>query len=373
MDLPPHVPETVRISGRVHVMLAFDVGFQIDLDRAERLVREPTRRRVVRARRPAPVWFDYSPPPLRLVLEGEPVAVGERQTETAIEMLIYDFGAALLIYQLPLPESLSELPALGADLFAHMNLEADARSRVAGILDTIRPAITRPGLSEAVEDYVVYAVTDWGNSSTPVELFEAHRSLLARAIEAERGELAPEQAERSTTGRISYGPGDLAVIDWNAAILFDREPDDVIAVLQHANVELLELRVLDLELDSILDHADETLASLIKTRLWPGFASSRILGRSASVQTDAAVMFEGVNNAIKLLGNQYLARLYRLAAGRLDLPAWHSSVQRKLDATDSLYQKMSDTASTRRLETLEWIIIILIAVSIIIPFTPWYH
>ena len=83
-------------------------------------------------------------------------------------------------------------------------------------------------------------------------------------------------------------------------------------------------------------------------------------------------MFEGVNNAIKLLGNQYLARLYRLAAARLDLPSWQRSVQRKLDATESLYQKMSDAASTRRMETLEWVIIILIFLSMVLPFMPWY-
>ena len=172
---------------------------------------------------------------------------------------------------------------------------------------------------------------------------------------------------------MSYSTDDLAIVDWNAALLFDPEPSDVIAVLQHANIELLELRVLDGELDSILDHADETLSEMINARLWPGFVSGKLLGRFATVQTDAAVMFEGVNNAIKLLGNQYLARFYRLTAQRLDLPAWQASVQRKLDATESLYAKMSDTTATRRLELLEWVIIILITVSIILPFTPWYH
>ncbi len=119
---------------------------------------------------------------------------------------------------------------------------------------------------------------------------------------------------------------DRLVAEWlaagrNAAVPFDAEPDDVISVLQHANIELLELRVLDQEHDAILDHADETLAALTKTRLWPTFASSGMLSRFASAQTDAAVTFEGVNNAIELLGNQYLARLYWLAANRLDLPA----------------------------------------------------
>jgi hypothetical protein len=196
---------------------------------------------------------------------------------------------------------------------------------------------------------------------------------LAAAIEAETGvELAAAQRERALSGSISYSPNDLAIVDWNAAVLFDREPDDVVAVLQHANVELLELRILDQELDAILDNADETLAAIARSRVWPGTSSAKLLTRFASAQTDAAVMFEGVNNAIKLLGNQYLARLYRLSAARMDLPSWQASVQRKLEATESLYSKLTDATATKRLETLEWVIIILIAVSIVLPFTDIY-
>lgn len=364
---------SLRIAGHALAMFAFDIGFQVDLDAAEPLVREATRARVVRGRRPAPIWFDYSPAPLRLVVEGSSIDVGGRLTEASAELLIYDFAAALLTYRLPLPATLEGLPALGADLYENTELEADAQERVARVMDVIRPAIDRPKLADAVEDYAVFAVTSWGEGVAPRSIYEAQRELLAAAIEAEQIALAEEQTRRSTDGVMAYSTTDLAVIDWNAAILFDAQPEDVISVLQHANIELLELRVLDHELDAILDNADETLAGLTKTRLWPAFVSSGMLRRFATVQTDAAVMFEGVNNAIKLLGNQYLARLYRLAASRLDLPAWQASVQRKLAATDSLYQKMSDSASTKRLEVLEWVIILLIAVSILLPLVPWYH
>lgn len=361
------------LTGVALAFFAFDIGFQIDLDAAEPLVREATRRRVVRARRPAPVWFDYSPPPLRLVVEGDAVAVGDRKTEQPVEMLIYDFGAVLLTYRLPLPASLAELTDLSAELYEHADLEADARQRVRRVMEAIRSSIERPAFSEAVEDYAVFAVTGWQSDATPVELLNANRRRIAGIIEAEDSALSEEQARRSTDGVMSYSPDDLAVIDWNAAMLFDPEPDDVIAVLQHANVELLELRILDQELDAILDHADETLATLGQSRLWPAFMTSRMLRRLASVQTDAAVMFEGVNNAIKLLGNQYLARLYRLAASRMDLPAWQASVQRKLVATEGLYQKMSDVTSSRRLETLEWVIIALITLSLLLPFVEGRH
>lgn len=364
-------PSSVPISGHALALFAFDIGFQVDLDAAHPLVREATRHRVVRARRPAPIWFDYSPPPLRLVADGEPVSVGDAVTETAVEVLIYDFGAALLTYRLPLPVTLAGLPEIGAALYQHAGLEADARQRIARVLEAIRPAVERPKLAEAVEDYAVFAITSWEGGS-PAELLDRHRGVIAQAIEAERIGLSRGQIERTTGSTMAYADSDLAIVDWNAAVLFDAAPDDVVSVLQHANIELLELRVLDQELDAILDHADETLSALTRARFWPAFASSRMLLRFASVQTDAAVMFEGVNNAIKLLGNQYLARLYRESATRLDLPAWQSSVQRKLELTDSLFGKMSDSAATKRLEVLEWVIIVLIAVSILLPFTPLY-
>ena len=371
MTASPSLPP-LRISGHALAMLAFDIGFQVDLDRAEPLVDQASRSRVVRARRPAPVWFDYSPVPLRLVVEGAPVSVDDRETAPEAEMLVYDFGAALLTYRIPLPSRFADLVPLGCALYDHEALRDNARERVRRVIETIRPAIERAALAASSEDYVIFAITDWEGASVD-DLVERHRHDLARAIEAERVTLSTEQAHRSTEGRMSYAADDAAIIDWNGAVLFDAAPEDVISVLKHANIELLELRVLDEELDEILDHADETLASITSSRFWPGFASGRMLRRFASVQTDAAVLFEGVNNAIKLLGNQYLARLYRLSASRLDLPAWQESVQRKLDATESLYQKMSDGTSTRRLETLEWVIIALIAVSIILPFTPWYH
>ena len=365
--------QTQGISGYALAIFALDVGFQIDLDHAQKLVHEPTRLKAVRARRPAPGWFDYSPAPLRLEVVGDPIPIDSHRTERETEVLIYDFGAVLIAYRIPLPTSLAEVADLSVALYQDVTLEADARRRVAQVIEAIRPAIERPRLSEAFEDYSIFAITGWDDSLQTSEILNQHRPSLARIIEADPGELSPDQIKRSTEATMSYSTSDLAIVDWNAAILFDREPGDVIAVLQHANIELLELRVLDEELDSILDHADETLSEIINARLWPGFSSGKLLGRFAAVQTDAAVMFEGVNNAIKLLGNQYLARFYRLTAGRLDLPAWQASVKRKLDATESLYAKMSDTTSTRRLELLEWVIVILIAVSIVLPFTPWYH
>ena len=50
------------------------------------------------------------------------------------------------------------------------------------------------------------------------------------------------------------------------------------------------------------------------------------------------------------------------------LEEWDASILRKLHILDSIYHNISDQAATWRLELLEWIVIVLIAVSILLPF-----
>src|SRR5207247_803539 len=94
------------------------------------------------------------------------------------------------------------------------------------------------------------------------------------------------------------------------------------------------------------------------------------LRRLARLQLDGAILFEQVTNALKLVGDQYLARVYSLASRRFHLGEWDASITRKLQTIDSIYAKMADRAASRRMEILEWIIIVLIAVSIALSLVP---
>ncbi|NBV63625.1 MAG: hypothetical protein EBR71_03985 [Planctomycetes bacterium] len=80
---------------------------------------------------------------------------------------------------------------------------------------------------------------------------------------------------------------------------------------------------------------------------------------------DAALLYEELNNALKLLGDQFLARLYRAANRRMHLDEWERSTLRKLETLESIYEKLADEQAHRRAELLEWIIIALITAEII--------
>jgi len=73
---------------------------------------------------------------------------------------------------------------------------------------------------------------------------------------------------------------------------------------------------------------------------------------------------------LKLVGDQHLARLYTAATRRFHLADWDCSILRKLHTVEGLYQKLADEKAIRRMEVPEGIIIVLIAVSIVLPFFP---
>lgn len=353
-------------------LLALDLGFQIDLAAAQQLLADSERPRVVRARRPAPAWFEYEPAPLRVSIECEPIEVAGRPCEPVISCVIHEFGAMSLAYRFDASGPLQELPQLTAALYDNERVYADARLRAARLLEAMRPAVQRPALGELMEDYTVLALRHWGGRRA-AEFVAEHAETIARALQAETGPLSEAAVLRCVESRLSYSPRDLAIIDWNAALLLDEEPDDIITLLAHANVELLEMRVLDEQLDGLLERAHVLLGRFGRRRFWAAPQDSKDLRIFAEIQTDGALLFEGVNNAIKLVGDQYLARVYQLTAERLHLPRWDASVERKLATAESVYQKMTDAAATRRLETLEWIIIVLILVSIVVMFVPSGH
>ena len=87
-------------------------------------------------------------------------------------------------------------------------------------------------------------------------------------------------------------------------------------------------------------------------------------------QVEATGLFERTGNVLKLVGDQYLARMYRVASERFHLPQWDAAIERKLKVLDGIYEKLASRAASRRFEVLEVVIIVLIAVSSLTPFLP---
>ncbi len=358
--------------GVCYALLGYDVGLSIDLDEAERCIVLTKQRETIKHKHPAPRYFEYTPSPLRVMQEIQPIALGGYSSDTKVDAVIYDFGAISVSYRIPLVGSFSSLLDLSENLEHNPLLLADSRRRVETLLETIRRAVVKPNIADCVEEYAIFQIESLTTPCPVRELVTKYGQEIAQLLRAERHTLSDEEVDDALICRIAFGPEDMTIIDWNAALVFDVDADDVLAVLEFANMELLEMRYLDQQLDKALDEAYEALSKSPWTKFRLLRSSSADLRRIAQLQVDSALLFEGVNNALKLLGDQYLARVYRLISQRFHLAEWDASIMRKLQTLESIYEKISDQATTRRMEVLEWIIILLIALSILLPFFPGF-
>jgi hypothetical protein len=183
--------------------------------------------------------------------------------------------------------------------------------------------------------------------------------------------LSATEVAESLRHQISYTPGDLLVCAWAAAVLIDVDCDETLQVVEFANVQLLEFRHIDQRLDERIDSAYRLISPL--TRSWLPFwrTQARPLRALGEMKVDVNGLFERTSSALRLVGDQYLARVYRLLAQRFHLEEWEHNIRQSLSVVQEVYQVLSDQAASYRMELLEMIVVALILVELIVAI--WRH
>ncbi|MEI6475264.1 MAG: hypothetical protein WCO75_07710 [Planctomycetota bacterium] len=347
--------------GTCHVFHAFEAGFSVDIESAARSVAGAGRIGLATSDRNV-AGADFESRPLRVSIEMAPIRLEHFEVMPRAHVTIFHFGAMSVRIDIALNGPAHALPELARTLVSQSALRDAARTVAQDMIGVLGNAIVRPALSARCEDYMVFALLPNGDdlrAGLPDEL-------LARILRAEEGVLAPEQVRDAVSACTSYGNDDLTVIDWNGAVIVDRTPDDALSVLEFANVELIEMRWLDDRLDDALEEAFRTAGQSMRGARILSVQTGRHTRRIAELQIDAAALFESVNNALKLFGDQWLARLHQSATHRLHIDDYERSVLRKLEALDSIYEKLRDRQVQIRAELLELVVIVLIALEMFV-------
>jgi len=359
-----HPPLLVR-DGVCHAILAFDVGREIDLGRAAlTLGAEPS----PPAGSGRPPYLQFAHPPVRCTVPVPPVEVDGVRTGSEAVVVLYDFGAVTVEFAVPATGTLADLANVGTRICATDALARAARGLVGEIVRKLGAAIDTPSVPEVVEEYLVFHARRVETGVPVARWTQTFAADLAAVLRADHRPLSPQEIDHTLSSPVSFTPDDLVIVDWNAAFVARERADDVLAVLAFANVQLLEMRFLDARLDGDLQRSYDVVRGVApRIVLFPS-KHRGALDQVARRQIDAALLFEHVRNAPKLLGDQYLARVYENAARRFRLADWNDAIHRKLEVLGTIYERLRDRAAVARAEVLEWIIIVLIFVSMVIPF-----
>jgi hypothetical protein len=304
------------------------------------------------------------PLPLHVVQEIHPITGRTFSTAASAALKIYDFGALSLEYRIPFEGTLPEWVELSSDLYSSEQFAADARARSALLLDAIRPAVHRPASNDEVEDYLIFSLSVPVAHQSSLEQFVTRQGhLLAQVLSSNTSPLSLQQQHEELSGQIAYFADDLTIITWNAAIVVGANMDDVVTVLELANVQLRELHYLDDQLDRNLQESYETSARAARVKV--------TMRRIRELMLDGQAFSEAVTNAFKPFPDAFLARVYTLASRRLGLSQFNQSIKEKLHLLDTVYTTLSDEAAHARSARLEWIVIILIFIEIVMGLSEW--
>ena len=354
------------LSGRVTGFFLYDVAEAIDLDAVGRLISSSTSARM--APKPlAPPYIQYARPPVSV--EGRAVDMPELEG-WQVRFKTFDYGVISLALTRPMPGTWDEMLALAAGWHEEPGLPRSAEQFCRALVARLGPALTHPRPEFLSEDYLVFTVTRVAGLETAEALLSAHGTSLAQVLRGEREPLSAQERDEVLRQRISYLTTDLVVPAWNAAFVYDTEAGahGVIEILEFANSQLLEFRYYDQLLDSELARIYGQLQQPGYGQHWFGRRFTRAARQVHSLFIDVNELTDKTENALKIAGDVYAARLFTLVGARLGLEQWKANVREKLKTLDDIYRFAVEQTAMARGEVLELMIVAILVFELVLFF-----
>ena len=350
-------------SGALHAFYLFDVAHAIDLPILQRLMGPGATSAVIEDKSPGVSRVRYFVPPV--VADGEALQVPEI-AGFRLRVKGYDYGVISLMLSRPFTGPWEEFIRLGQDLIENEALEGHATEACKTIVSRVAEALTgqRPVL--LTEDYQVFVVHSFDRPVTADQLVEARGGDLAQLLRGERQPLSRQEREEVLRHRLSYLTDDLVVPAYNAAFVLDTESGArvVLEILEFVNSQLLEFRYHDELLETELTRIYSALQTPRWTDRYLGRRPTRAARRLHSLFVDVNELTDRMENAVKLVGDVYAARLFGLAAARLGLDAWKRNVQDKLKTLDDIYRFSVEQTGMSQGNLLELVIVLILILEL---------
>lgn len=301
------------------------------------------------------------PPPLPALLGGQPVQLLIR---------VYEVGVVTIAMRVRFEceRLLDLLPFHHPVLDDKRSFNQVARDYCTEVCKSLRDFMVRSSPPTEPEAYTVFCLTDLpGVEDVNSWLDQERRTVAGVLAESDPRCLSEAQVTEVLRLQRSFGNTDLVVIDWDAALVVDLSGhvEDVLYVLELANLQLEEFRMMDQALDRYLDRAYDDLE---RRRFSLFGVASATLQKLRRFRVDLTKLADEVTHITKFFGDWYLARVYLAVRERFHLDQWRSSVEQRLGQLDRLYSVVHAEINERRMLWLEIIIVIFFAIDLLALF-----
>jgi hypothetical protein len=189
------------------------------------------------------------------------------------------------------------------------------------------------------------------------------RRVASLLMQEEDDEVLSEQEVYESTGLyLSYYGDDLVVVDWDSAVVVGQQDalDDVLHIMELANVQLVELAAYDRVLDEALQvaYSDMNRQTVRSTR--------KMLQNLREYRIDLARISDELSNITKFFGDWHLAKTHRNLADRFHLGDWQRIIGEKTRTLDGLYQILLQNRFNAVMFVLEVTIVLLFIIDLVV-------
>jgi len=350
------------VSGHITAFFLFDVAEAIDLGRvraelgtgvAAPLLPKPT----------TPPYIQYRQPPI--TIDGRTLQMAEVDG-FAVRFKAFEYGVISVALSRPFAGTWSEWLASALTLHDSAPLAKGAEQMARALLDRMRATVTKVRQDFLTEDYLVFTVTQTEAPMTAEALVASHGGTIAQLLRGERSALSADERDEALRHRISYFADDIVITTWSSAFVRDTEvgAQGAIEILEFANSQLLEFRYYDQLLDGELERIYPQLQRTGWRYNWRAFRHARAIRHVHSLFIELNELTDRTENALKIVGDVYAARLFALATARLGLNQWKASVQEKLRTLADIYRFAVEQTAMARGEFLEVIVVVILVLEL---------
>lgn len=373
MDEPhndqPIPSSTERYSGEVVYLFAFDLAYDMNRRPLSELLGQPVQGYSIGPSKRSPKQlFFYRPQMAVLPDEAMPSAKGPIQVRRIVK--VFNIGAVSIQIRVPFTDkSLEELVGYHDLRLQQGAVERQAFQLAQRLLEQLRPYCIRPveqlGLTE---EYTVFRLANLpgrprtGNQ-TEVWLKEHRRQVAGLLTDEEDARLLSRQETMdSTQPYLTYYDNDLVVADWDSALVVgDGDAvEEVLHIMEVANVQLLEMEAYDRVLDGALERAYRDLYRA-RTRI-----SREVYRNLREIRVDMARLTDELENITKFFGDWHLARIYQQVCQRFHLADWNRITNEKLRTLADLYQLLQQDRNNFWMVVLESTIVLLFVIDLVL-------